>query len=83
MFSTLNYLAYLEDIGTPVINGRQAFSYEISKARQITLASELGIRHPRARVITHPGKAVETADGRALERDEVLDLVSRIEEVFK
>lgn len=63
VFSTLNYLAYLEDIGTPVINGRQAFSYEISKARQITLASELGIRHPRARVITHPGNAVEAADG--------------------
>ncbi len=63
VFSTLNYLAYLEDIGTPVINGRQAFSYEISKARQITLASELGIRHPQARVITDPGKAVEAADG--------------------
>lgn len=28
-------------------------------------------------------EAVETADGRPLERDEVLDLVSRIEEVFK
>ena len=63
VFSTLNYLGYLEDIGTPVINGRQAFSYEISKARQIALASELGIRHPRARVITHPGNAVEAADG--------------------
>ena len=63
VFSTLNYLAYLEDIGTPVINGRQAFSYEISKARQITLASELGIRHPRARVITHPANAVDAAAG--------------------
>ncbi len=63
VFSTLNYLAYLEDIEVPVINGRQAFSYEISKARQITLAAELGIRHPRARVITHPGNAVDTADG--------------------
>ena len=28
-------------------------------------------------------EAVETADGRHLERDEVLDLVGRIEEVFK
>ena len=63
VFSTLNYLAYLEDIGVPVINGRHAFSYEISKARQITLAAELGIRHPRARVITHPESAVEAADG--------------------
>lgn len=27
-------------------------------------------------------EAVETSDGRALERDEVFDLVSRIEEVF-
>jgi hypothetical protein len=28
-------------------------------------------------------EAIETADGRHLERDEVLNLVSRIEEVFK
>ncbi|MFQ5968138.1 MAG: RimK family alpha-L-glutamate ligase [Acidimicrobiia bacterium] len=63
VFSTRNYLAYLEDIGMPVINGLRAFSYEISKARQITLASELGIRHPRARVITDPEEAVAAADG--------------------
>ena len=62
VFSTLNYLTYLEDIGTPVINGRQSFSYEISKARQITLASDLEILHPRARVITDPDDAVEAAD---------------------
>jgi hypothetical protein len=63
VFSTPNYLAYLEDIGTPVVNGLRAFSYEISKARQMTLASRLGIRHPRARVITRPGDAVAAADG--------------------
>ena len=65
VFSTPNFLAYLEDIGTPVINGHQAFSYEISKARQITLASQLGIRHPQTRVITAPEDAVAAAEGLA------------------
>ena len=63
VFSTPNFLAYLEDIGTPVINGHQAFSYEISKARQVTLASQLGIRHPPTRVITVPEDAVAAAEG--------------------
>ncbi len=63
LFSTPGYLEYLEDIGTRVINGSRAFSYEISKARQLRLASRLGIRTPRGRVITHPGDAVAAAEG--------------------
>ena len=60
---TLHYLAYLDEIGAPVLNGHQAFSVEISKARQIGLLARLGIPHPRARVITHPNQAPAAAQG--------------------
>ncbi len=63
IFATQNYLAYLHDVGVPVINGHRAFSYEISKARQIGLLARLGIRHPRARVITSAADAVAAAKG--------------------
>jgi len=63
IFSTLDYLAYLEDISVPVINGAQAYGYEISKARQLRLLERLDVAHPRARVINHPDEAVDAASG--------------------
>ena len=51
IFHTLNFLAHLERVGTRVINGLRAFTYEISKARQLTLLGELGLPGPRSRVI--------------------------------
>ncbi|MEE8491945.1 MAG: hypothetical protein V3S60_09895 [Acidimicrobiia bacterium] len=60
---TLHYLAYLDEIGTPVLNSHEAFSVEVSKARQLGLLSRLGIAHPRARVITHPSQASVAAQG--------------------
>ena len=48
---TLNYLAYLKDIGANVLNGYDAYRNEFSKAGQIALLSHLGIRHPKTRVI--------------------------------
>ena len=60
IFYTLNYLEHLERLGTRVINGRNAFSIEISKARQLSLLNSLGLPYPRARVINHPSQA-ETA----------------------
>ncbi len=63
IFSTLNFLAYLDDIGVPVINGMQSYLHEISKARQLSLLERLDVAHPRARVINHPGEAVSAADG--------------------
>jgi hypothetical protein len=62
-FATLDYLLYLEDIGVPVINGSQAYGFEISKARQLRLLERLGVAHPRARVINHPNEAVAAASG--------------------
>lgn len=60
---TLEYLAYLKDIGANVLNGYDAYVYEFSKARQLGLLAELGIRHPKARVINHADQAPVAAQG--------------------
>jgi hypothetical protein len=61
IFYTLNYLDHLERIGARVINGRAAFTFETSKALQLSLLESLGLRYPRARVINHPSLATEAA----------------------
>ncbi len=63
LFSTLDYLRYLEDIGVPVVNGAEPYGFEISKARQLRLSEKLGVAHPKARVINHPDQAVAAAEG--------------------
>jgi hypothetical protein len=63
LFSTLHYLDYLERTGTPVLNGRDAYLVELSKARQLSLLASLGVEHPRTRVIDDPARAVEAARG--------------------
>jgi len=51
IFFTQSYLAYLETTGVPVLNGSQAFSLEISKARQLQLFDSLGLRFPKTRIV--------------------------------
>jgi hypothetical protein len=63
LFATLHYLAYLEQIGTPVVNGHDAYLLELSKARQISLLARLGIRHPRTRVVDDPADVAGAAAG--------------------
>jgi glutathione synthase/RimK-type ligase-like ATP-grasp enzyme len=63
IFHTLNLLAHLERVGTRVINGLRAFTYEISKARQLTLLTELGLPGPRSRVIHRGLDAPAATDG--------------------
>jgi len=63
IFFTLSFLGHLERLGIPVVNGRTAFTYETSKALQLTLLESLGLPYPRSRVINHPSKAVEAAQG--------------------
>lgn len=63
MFFTLGYLAHLERVGLPVVNGLTAFTVETSKARQLTLLQQLGLPYPKARVINHASRAVEAAEG--------------------
>ena len=65
IFSTLNFLSYLDDIGVPVINGTESYLHEISKARQLRLLEQLEVAHPKARGINHAGEAVAAAEGLA------------------
>jgi hypothetical protein len=61
IFQTQSYLAYLEAIGVPVINGAQPFALETSKARQLTLLARLGIPHPHSRIVNQPSRIVDAA----------------------
>lgn len=62
---TLQYLAHLDRIGAPVLNGLRAYELELSKARQVSLLAELGIAHPRTRVVAAGGDLVAAAAGLA------------------
>lgn len=44
------YLDHLETLGVPVLNGLSAFELDLSKARQLSLMTKLGLPHPRSRV---------------------------------
>jgi len=63
IFRTGDYLAYLEELGIPVVNGSRAFGYEISKIRQLGLLSRLGVRFPPARAVNDPAELVAASDG--------------------
>ncbi len=54
-------LPLLEQGGIPVVNGSSAFALETSKARQLLLLRQLGIRAPAARVVTDPAQAPRAA----------------------
>ena len=59
----LNYLAHLERIGTRVVNGYKAFTYEVSKALQLSLLADLGLPAPRSRVIHRGADAPAASEG--------------------
>jgi hypothetical protein len=63
IFYTLNYLAHLEQVGTRVVNGSQAFRMETSKALQLSLLQSLKLPFPRSRVINHALEAPAAAHG--------------------
>ena len=44
------YLDHLETLGVPIVNGLSAFELDLSKARQLTLMTKLGLPHPTSRV---------------------------------
>ncbi|OLC19083.1 MAG: hypothetical protein AUH33_06400, partial [Chloroflexi bacterium 13_1_40CM_68_21] len=58
-----SFLPFLEDRGVPVVNGSPAFRLETSKAQQLLLLHSLGIRGPRARVVTDRTRVSEAATG--------------------
>jgi len=63
IFYTQSYLDHLERAGVRVVNGRGAYAVETSKAAQIALLHQLGLPHPKTRVINHPSQAPEAAEG--------------------
>ena len=60
---TRQLLAYLRDLGVPVVNGYDAFTLETSKALQLLLLERLGLPYPRARVVNHPSRLLSAAEG--------------------
>lgn len=54
IFSTRDYLGHLEGRGVPVFNGSRAFSFETSKALQVSLLERLMLPVPRTRVVNDP-----------------------------
>ena len=62
-FHTLHWLKHLERIGVPVVNGSTVYSFELSKASQLDLLTELGLPFPRAIAINDPSRAVDAASG--------------------
>jgi len=62
IFYTFQYLGHLQRLGVRIINGREAFSIEISKARQLSLLESLNLRYPRSHVINSASLALAASD---------------------
>lgn len=60
---TSQFLDHLERHGVRVVNGSKAFSFEISKAKQLALLRELDLPHPPSRVIHSAEQAPKAAEG--------------------
>jgi hypothetical protein len=61
IFYALNFLAHLERLNVPIVNGRRPFMIETSKALQLSLLELLGSPYPRTHVINHPLEALPAA----------------------
>jgi predicted ATP-grasp superfamily ATP-dependent carboligase len=57
----LEYLAYLDSIQASVINGYASYLVGASKAMQLNIFQQLGVRYPPARVIHDPEQATIAA----------------------
>ncbi len=62
-FHTLHWLRHLERLGVPVVNGSGVYSIELSKATQLDVLAQLGLRYPKSRVINDPARALDAARG--------------------
>lgn len=60
-FGTVDWIAWVERAGVPVVNGLAAWQIEMSKARQVELFRTLGLAHPAACVITDPADVSRAA----------------------
>jgi glutathione synthase/RimK-type ligase-like ATP-grasp enzyme len=62
IFTAQHYLAHLERLGIPTINGLAAYTLELSKARQLGLLSRLDLAAPKTRVVNAPASLAAAAD---------------------
>jgi hypothetical protein len=58
-----DFLPFLERRGVRVVNGSRAFALETSKARQLVLLADLGVRAPASRVVTDVAQIPAAARG--------------------
>ncbi len=63
IFYTHAYLAHLDRLHVPVVNGSAAFAVETSKAKQLTILESLGLDYPTSRVVNHPSQIVAACQG--------------------
>ncbi len=63
LFFTLSFLKHLETFGTKTINGFKAFTYETSKAQQLSLIKSLGLNFPKTKVVNHTSQLVKATEG--------------------
>jgi glutathione synthase/RimK-type ligase-like ATP-grasp enzyme len=61
IFHAQQYLAHLDALRIPVVNGTRGYALETSKARQLTLLAQLGLPHPRSRVVNASSQIVPAA----------------------
>ncbi len=63
LFFTLGYLKHLETFGTHTINGFKAFTYETSKAEQLSLIKKLGLGFPKTIIVNHASQIIAATEG--------------------
>lgn len=63
IFQSSLYLAHVERLGIPVLNGTQAQELEASKAKQLELLATLGMPFPKTRIVNHVSQIVPAARG--------------------
>jgi len=56
-----NYLAHVERLGIPVINGTSAHEVEGSKAKQLEVFASLGLPFPKTRIVNHVDQLMAAA----------------------
>jgi len=61
IFHSANYLAHVERLGIPVVNGTAAQEIESSKAKQLELLASLGLRIPKTRIVNHTNQIIPAA----------------------
>src|SRR5436309_3353916 len=62
IFFAQQYLAHLERLGVPIVNGSRAYSFEVSKGRRLDLVAALRLPHPASRVANDPRQLVASRE---------------------